>query len=239
MKSLNKAGFTIIESMLFLAISGALIAGVLVSTGSSINIQRYRDSATSLRSFLQQQYSEVSNVTNDSTNNACYGDGSSNPRGQSDCVILGRYIKTTDSKNILVKTVIGYPGTGADTESDDVEVLKLYNIQVSSSVGNSSYEIEWGSTSATADGTPMVFSVLILRSPSSGIIRTFIDNKTAVSDITIGDLLNATPSALTNDAMICLDSNDLFTGAKLAVYLEKNATSANGVETRGEDSGCK
>src|SRR5665811_997144 len=102
MKLSNQAGFTIIETMLFLGITALLIMGLLVGIGTSINIQRYRDSVSSLQSVLQQQFSEVSNVSNDSLSNACYGDNSTNnPRGQSNCVILGRLITTTTDSHVL------------------------------------------------------------------------------------------------------------------------------------------
>ena len=239
MKPLRKAGFTIVETMLFLGISGLLVMGVLVGTGTSINIQRYRDSVTSLKSFLQQQYSEVSNVNNSSTGNACYGDGSTNnPRGQSDCVILGRYIISTDGKNLVVKGVIGYIPPDVVLGSNDVEALKKYNIQISPQPSET-YEIEWGSTLAHKNGDTMAFSMLILRSPTSGVIRTFIDNSQAISDSNIANLLSIAPSALENDATICVDSNGLFTGTKLAVYIEKNTTSASGIETLGDNNGCQ
>jgi len=235
MKPLRQTGFTIVETMLFLGISGLLVMGVLVGTGTAINMQRYRDSISSLRSFLQQQYSEVSNVSNGGDSNAC--NGSTNPRGQSDCVILGKYVTSVDSETVTVKTVIGDIPAG-NPGSNDVDALIAYDIRTSSLAGEN-YEIEWGSTLDHQNGDPMAFSMLILRSPTSGLIRTFIDDQHAISDANIANLLSTAPSALDNDATICLDSNGLFTGTKLAVYIEKNATSASGVRSLGDDSGCQ
>src|SRR5680860_466471 len=137
MKPLNKNGFTIIETMLFLGISGMLIVGILIGTGTSINVQRYHDSVTSFKSFLQQQYSDVSNIRNESITNPCYGDETqNNPRGQSDCVVLGRYITTLDSKSFTVKSVIGYIPAYSLSPDNDVDALKLYNITISPSTSD-------------------------------------------------------------------------------------------------------
>ena len=94
-------GFTVIETMLFLAVTGALAVGILVGSGVSIGQQRYRDSVNGLKSYIQQQYSEVSNVVNSRDKTwACDAQGnvveveqiSAEARGTSDCVVLGRFI---------------------------------------------------------------------------------------------------------------------------------------------------
>lgn len=242
MKPLNKNGFTIIETMLFLGISGMLIVGILVGTGTSINVQRYHDSVTSFRSFLQQQYSDVSNIRNESTSNPCYGDGTqNNPRGQSDCVVLGRYITTADSKAFSVKSVIGYIPPSSVSPDDDIDALKLYNIRISPSTSDSaSYDLEWGSSISKLNSNrdPMLFSMLILRSPVSGITRTFIniDNNPPVSESNVEDLI--TQSSLSQTITACIDSNGLLTDNNMAVFVKANATGASGIETLGDDSGC-
>lgn len=247
MKSFNNIGFTIIETMLFFGISGMLIIGVLVGTGTSINIQRYRDSVTSLRSFLQQQYSEVLNVSNESINNLCYGDTKNSSRGQSECVILGRYVKTDDSDNLTSSLVIGYkdkdPASSPTGSINDVDVLRQYDITVSD-IADTKYGIDWGSSLVGIDDKPMMFSMLILRSPSSGIIRTFIDDTQAIPNTDIQDFLSVTPpltipDSLNKPATICVESNGLFTGKKMAVYIMKNATSASDIDTKGDNSGCR
>ena len=240
MKLDNTAGFTIIETMLFLGITGLLVMGVLVGAGTSINIQRYRDSITSLQSVLQQQYSEASNVSNDSLTNACYGDSSTNnPRGQSDCVILGRFITTTDSQTLSVKSVIGYiPSGSATLPLNDVEALNQYNVQISP-VGSETYNMEWGSSIVIqGSNNPMVFSLLILRSPTSGIMRTFINPSAVIADSDVATLV--TKPALAQTAKLCVaNPSGLFAGGKSAVVVTSNATSASGVETLGEAiSGC-
>ena len=61
----RSAGFTIIETMLVLAITGALVAAMFVGIGTSISIQRYRDAVTTFKDTLQEQYSALANVSND------------------------------------------------------------------------------------------------------------------------------------------------------------------------------
>lgn len=233
MKLWDKAGFTIIETMLFLGITSLLVLGVLIGTGTSINIQRYRDSVSSLQAVLQQQYSDVSNVSNDSAGNlACYGDDSTEPRGQSDCVILGRLITTTDSHTLSIKSVVGYIPLVSTMSSNDIDALLQYKIQISS-VTSETYDIEWSSSLVQPSGNiPMVFSMLVLRSPLSGIIRTFIDSASVVDNTNIGKLINST--ALKQSVKMCVDSNGLFTSARTAVEVMANSASASGVEVLGE-----
>ena len=63
----DRQGFTIIEVILFLAITGALLAGLLAGSVSSIKRQRYNDSVNDFVEFLRRTYSEVVNVENERT----------------------------------------------------------------------------------------------------------------------------------------------------------------------------
>ena len=55
----EKKGFTILEVMLFLAITGLMLIGVIGGTYSAIASQRYTDSVRSFAEFLRQTYAEV------------------------------------------------------------------------------------------------------------------------------------------------------------------------------------
>ncbi|NTW62090.1 hypothetical protein HGB25_01610 [Candidatus Saccharibacteria bacterium] len=235
MKLKSVAGFTIIETMLFLGISGALAMIIIVGTSTSINTQRYRDSVSSLRAFFQQQYSDVANVNNGTTGNSCPGDSASG-RGQSNCVILGRFIVSKDSGSITSKTITGKdPGS---SPTDDLDAFEKYGIQVSASIPENTYTIEWGSTmkqeNTTSDSR---FSILILRSPLTGVIRTFIDGNSVISDSHITDLL-VNSAMQTNASVMCVDSNGMTNGHKMAVKVGPGATSASSVEILGDDSPC-
>lgn len=246
MKPLKQVGFTIIETMLFLGITGLLVVGVLAGTGNSINVQRYRDSVTSLQSLLQQQYSEVSNVSNDhgldwSCNDVAevepLGSNGSVSRGQSDCVILGRFITTNNNgKALSIKNVIGYPSS-TSVAPNDIVMLKSYTVKISPR-DQTVYEMEWDSSIVKPGGnSAMNFSLLILRSPSSGVMRTFINPSIVVKDIDIATLIDQ--SALLQPVKMCVNPNGVFISGKTAVLIVANATNASGVETLGEAvSGC-
>lgn len=117
----NKAGFTIVETMLFLAVSGFVVVGVIVGTSSSIARQRYQDSVQDFAEFLRKTYSEVINVQNsrtNNTNNICTIDSiiknptlslDVNPEnfpGKSDCAIYGKMLVVKDHK-IRSYTLLG------------------------------------------------------------------------------------------------------------------------------------
>jgi type II secretory pathway pseudopilin PulG len=238
MKHVKTKGFTIIETMLFLAVTALLIVGVLTNVGSSINVQRYRDSVTALQSVLQQQFSEVSNVNNSNDGSlAC--NGATEARGQSDCVLLGRYITTSDGKTLAIKNIMGHINPGVTLLSDDITALQQYNIEISPLQGED-YEVEWGGTlkeTAANGGSTSNFSILILRSPSSGVNRTFIDPDNSIADNRISTMLNTT--MLSRSVDMCVDSNGLFNGGKSSVTINAYATNASSVETKGEAlSGC-
>lgn len=233
MSGKKSSGFTVIEVVLFLGITGLLATLIFVGTGNSINIQRYRDSVTSLKSILQQQYSEVTNVGNNhsATENACGGGGGVS-RGQSDCVILGRYITNMDPNNIVVKTVVGTENS--DVATDDKDSLHKYTATLSTILGTEQkYKLPWD-TSMKRIGNPLVdknFSLLIVRSPLTGSILTFIDD--TAKNKPLLDLVDL-PNSLTSPLKLCVNPNYLFSGKKMMIRVAANASSASGVEVLGD-----
>lgn len=75
--STSRQGFTVIEVMLVLGITGLMLAGILAGTYSSIATQRYNDSVRSFSEFLRTLYAEVispqSYGAGNSDNEAVYG----------------------------------------------------------------------------------------------------------------------------------------------------------------------
>lgn len=241
----RRSGFTIIETMMFLAITGVLVIALMAGTGASITFQRYRDSLVSLQSKFQDQYSYVANVENAPVDQAwkcesgavvSVGD-SSTFRGQGDCQLLGRYIKTIDNRTLSIEPVVGYSASAVQPGTTDVDVLKTYALRTLP-YEQENYAVEWNNALMQAGGNnPSSFSMLIVSSPSSGIIRTFIDPTTAVASNNISSLIN--DANLRKDLKLCVDGGIVIGTSRMAVQVNQGATSATAVETFGDGaSGC-
>lgn len=139
----SERGFTIIEVILFLAITGGLFAALMIGVNVGVTQQRYLDSVRSYKALLQDQYIAAINTRNDDNQNVkCKnpadgsiqdnGTGSNvrtgvDRRGASTCVILGRAIqlKVQDgATQVVTSSVTGYdPGNLPDNTSDNTALL--------------------------------------------------------------------------------------------------------------------
>ena len=247
--NMRSAGFTIIETVLFLAISGALAVAILAGSSIAIAQQRYRDAGTTLQTFLQRQYTNASNVVNNRTDNwTCNADATVQPQdsagptaGASDCVIMGKFIQIKDGgKMVVASDVIGRLRPDAtDPVTNDVDAFKQYSLAWTS-VSQEKKQVDWGASlvhPASEGGGSVDSSLLILRSPFSGVIRTFspADYKPGEGSYVIP------PSAIdgfSTKQTYCLNSPDFTVFQRLAVIIRPGATSPSGIELFGEESGC-
>ena len=228
------AGFTVIEVMLFLAVTGMLAIGILVGSGVTIGQQRYRDSVNSLKSFIQLQYSEVANVVNSrdkgwtcDTNGAIAEVPSGQPRGTSDCVFLGRFITVNSSGTELRSAnVTAYRIPGApEAASDITEIANNYRLSISP-IDQEVEEVAWGAQVVKQDTTnPMPVSMLIVRSPLSGSLFTF------TAEGTVTDLNSLVDVDNTKTAQnLCMNADiGTFVGRRMEVRIEANAANQSGV----------
>ncbi|MCQ2571078.1 MAG: prepilin-type N-terminal cleavage/methylation domain-containing protein [Candidatus Saccharibacteria bacterium] len=111
-------GFTIIEVMLFLALSGFLLAGILAGTGSSIANQRYKDAVQDATDALRSAFAFVADTQIETRSNgegACGGTvdgfndvsaGDNTLRGRTSCAVYGAVVMI-DGPLIQTTTVIG------------------------------------------------------------------------------------------------------------------------------------
>src|SRR5690349_1993788 len=166
----TQGGFTFIEVMLFLAVTGLLAMGILVGSGAAINQQRYRDSVNTLKSYIQQQYSEVTSVTN--SRNASWqcnsngvitdtGGPTGEPRGRSDCVMLGRFVTIDASgKQLTSSSVSAYRIAGTTMATSDIGELKNYRL-ATSPINQDEAEVSWGAQVVNQNNTaPLSLSIL-------------------------------------------------------------------------------
>lgn len=249
MSTLYKSGFTIIETMLFLAVTGVLVVAILAGTGTSINIQRYRDSVSTFKAGLEQQYSDVTAVRNEvrAANVSCdinaaisTSSGAPLPRGQSDCVVLGRYLTIVDT-DITSSTVIGNNSAAEPLYATDIMELQAYKLSVLATSTETS-KLEWGAriawpssgAGATSPTMPRQIGLLILRSPTSGLTYTFSSNE---ANMPLQDIIKAGDTVPgQSQQRLCIDSDGGFEGG-LAVVIGAYASTASSIQVRSNDMG--
>lgn len=254
MNRYKTVGFTIIETMLFLAITGALAVGILAGSSLTISTQRYQDSVTSLQALLQQQYSMAFNVVNSRDNHfTCNSDaavvdtdaGPGTPRGQTNCVIMGRYVAISGGTNITVANIIG---AAADATSDslptnDLKSLQRYHLSAPLTTSNNfqTEQVNWGVSlyDVSDSDTPSSFVMLILRSPLSGAIQTFISEPLrSDSEPASLDLNSLVDSSRQVEKRLCFDPGSIVASGRRAVVIRAQAAGPSGIETLEETSGC-
>lgn len=238
MRTQTRSGFTIIEVMLFLAITGALTVAILAGSGAAINRQRYRDSVNTFKGLIQEQYGQIANVVNseienpicnESGDSLAFGDQESQTlsRGMSDCLVVGRFV-LVEPTQVTVHSLIGRPASDTLLSSDS-ETLRTYAFATQSP---ETYEIGWKAgvvKPKTDDGATV--SILMVRSPRSGSILTYIQD---------GDQTGLIKSMINDDYMeqkdFCIDP-DYDSGGlriagprRLAVRINAKASGQSAVE---------
>ena len=231
MRTHRQSGFTIIEVMLFLAITGALAVGILMGSGAAIGQQRYRDSVSSFKGHIQEQYGQIANVVNSEVQNSVcsqsgdtvlFDDRSQQPRGTSDCLVMGRFM-LVEPTTVTAYNLIGQPDPSA-RGVDDTEVLKTYALALQSP---ETYDISWKARIVepkSNDGS--LTSVLIVRSPLSGSILTYVQD---------GDHRSTIRDMISNTAMeqkdFCVDSGGGSAMVnRLSVRINAKATNQSAIE---------
>jgi len=240
------AGFTIIETMLFLAISGVLVISLLVGVGASLNVQRYHDATETFKNTIQQQYAALSNVQNGRGNdwscdsNAQANEGGSEIRGQSECVILGKYLRI-ENGSMQVYTVLARQISNSD-QSNDIDLLRNNYALNASSSQVEERSMEWGTKIgwpvSGAGASPLsTVGILFVRSPDTGLIYTFasrdIPPAGAISNATFSAMLVAGNSIPGQGSMLlCIKSDGLVLTGDTGLYIPAFASNSSAVELR-------
>ena len=243
MSSQKQWGFTLIELILFLGITGALFAGLMVGVNTNINTQRYKESAVSYKTLLEQQFSEVEHPRNTRDGNwtcdAALGvvpnPTAGVPRGTSNCVLLGRYLQVKENgAQTEVGDVVGIdPGESAASLTGDLSVLRAYAPRLSP-IDVESDELAWLSHLESVEHNPSVASFLILRSPLSGSIRIFGMNE-PLPDQLLNVLNETTAAAVIKN---CVVPSGVVAMPVQSVTVNAPIGSANGIILDGNDEAC-
>ena len=250
----NKNGFTIIELILFFGVTGLLVVGILAGSSAAVSQQRYRDSVHTLRSAMQEQYSEVANVVNDrapdlacdASGNISESSANANPRGtSSNCMIIGRFIQSYRSGSSvdngaalhIYPVIAAMSGTPNPDITNDTEAIAQYNLSLDERRYEQS-DLEWDSMARVQGLTgpsQYQFSILILRSPLSGSIYSYINTGSTVTNPR--SILSNTN--LNNGLNICVDpaSGGPILGEKMAIRLAPNSSNQSGVEMISQQAG--
>lgn len=172
-------GFTIVEVMLFLGISGLLLIGAFAGSSRLIADTRFTDSVRGLESFMQRQYEEVTNGVNPRGRLSCDSDGVSTGNqapGKSDCLLLGKVVVfRTNSAAVEVFDVVGNRSESLPLNPNLEDMLIAYEPQIVEE-SRSVYDIPWGTrftAGRRAADNQQVNAVAFLRSPVSSQIGTY------------------------------------------------------------------
>lgn len=233
----SSSGFTLVEVMLVLAVTGLMVLGILVGTGVSIANQRYRDSVYTVQSVIQEEYNQVINTLNSRTTDAdieCYLTGQRPtelaPRGRSECVLLGRYITIAGNGEIVARSVIT-----RYNELHDSQPLGGVQLWLSSSE-TTSRVVPWGATIRDAASTNAnTASILIVRSPLTNGVMTF--TATGANPVADSEITTLVTPENRQARVLCVESEDWFVGGQLAVRIQANASGPAGIEVPEEQEG--
>jgi len=214
MGSNNQSGFTIVEVMLFLALTGLLFLIGFFGTGTQLRDTRFTDSVRSLHSFLQKQYSETAAGANGRVNGsqctADVGNAASQPTfaatggataGSADnCVLLGKLVKfNPNSSTVNVYSVVGRRLDMTALTGTDVTDIANSRPALSPQTAES-YTIQWATqfrqpSTLSADQQTLAFA--FLRSPNSGSIISFAFPMNTITSAFNPADDDALPSAIT------------------------------------------
>lgn len=251
MRHCAQKGFTLIEVSLFLAISGVLVLGIILSTQNSVEQQRYNDAIQGLTDFLRGVYSKAASIENEPR-----GD---KQQGRTNMAIYGKLMtfgetlnldgEKNENKEIFIYNVVGDAdgtlGSGSDvlTSLNTIKAGVYNNSNGAATLyGNASkYKPAWDiRLETTANHDRFVGAVLVVRSPMSGTFYTYAMvgetievNKNLISK---KDPLSAalqSGSFFAQDVDLCLrleNSIELYNRMRRNVRIDANAHNISGVE---------
>lgn len=253
MKGARKAatGFTLIEVILFLAIAGLMMIGIIAAANNNINNQRYSTAVTSLASYFQDQYSSVINVRNDrSVTQPCVqgvGITGNTPQavGTSECAAIGRFItvdptaKIFRSRQVYITRDIATTLLSPACSTNDLSALGPSCLHpVTDDTNVDTYTLEWDTAiqhtiAYRSSDYPLPITqlqILIYRSPLSGQVAMMWSTQPRDD---LGIFIAADPVPFSQIALpICVDSSGWTTTPTMGVLIDTTTIGSSNAVSR-------
>ncbi len=247
-----KQGFTIIEVMLFLGITGLMLVGVLGGTYSSIARQRYNDSLRSFAEFLRTIFAEVQSPES-------LGAGNSK-----DYAIYGKIavfgLNDGEEDKVYTATLVGdvMPPSSSDGFIEELKAVnaRLYCGETASASRPerestlNDYTMQWGAKLEKPESAGnFTGTVVIARAPTTGTIHAAyteepyrIDESCQpgndAASVRFKEDLQSTPDLYKQDDKLtfCIKSQNSSIVRGIALDLEGHNTSSVSTLPEGEGS---
>lgn len=217
----HQRGFTIIEVLLFLSISGLLMALLFVGTGIAIQRQQYQDTIQSFASFLRGQYAAMVSVENDNeAGEKCPIDNMQAARGQSNCVIVGRYLQADGADGKTYETFPIYAKQSGDTWQ--------YRYGQRDGV----YDLSWDARTKLAgkqDSDEVKFSLAMYRHPKTGQVAIKSAKQTYTAG-QVGGLLGLADDTTTQE--LCVYDTGWLPNERRSIFLSPHSESSDAISIK-------
>lgn len=130
----RQAGYTIVEVILFLALTGLLIMATLIGFNGAINNNRKTDTTRSFESAIEAIYSgvrtgEATRPTDASGKTVCISQ-QAYPGASNECLVIGKLLKFKTDSSVDVFNVISNVTPDTGCSATGVQVLGCYHPRV-------------------------------------------------------------------------------------------------------------
>lgn len=243
----SSEGFTIVEVMLFLGISGMLLLMVIIGSGMMAARQRFTDTTDSLETRLVSEYDQVANGVNTrGASSSCPSDTTTIAGTSKNCLLLGRLLTISDDRQHIDSRYVVSTSASVNGLSDADKLLSVGPTVVDDSM--TTYELKWGATifsasrstvGASGTGRGVVDTIAILRIPDSGqMAQLYYEKGTTgmtarlrqvLSDsVEVSRALNPPATNVSPSLALCLRNNSDFgtQSVRSALYFGQGSASA-------------
>lgn len=196
----NQKGFTIIEVILFFALSSAFILIAFLGIRSRTANVQFTDSMRSLHSYLESEQDKVMNGVNSNLQSAC--NIGLPTGGNPDCVLLGRVATFGHGDSVVTTDVIRAEKLSSTAFGDtDSDVAKIIKSNPQSDRSPTTYDISWNTEFNVNKSENAPHS--ISKPVSIGWFRS--PDSTRVVPIVLGDGVNLSSSSfITTSGQVAL-----------------------------------